>query len=266
MNAIRAALDKARARVSVYPQDGKKLDVSRDRPDLIVTVGQRATQDVAAQNLGTPTLATLIPRQSFEKIAQQRDYRQFSALYLDQPLTRQLDFVRLALPDRTRMGVVLGPESKDALKALQSAANDARLDLAVEQIRSEDELLPALQRVLADSDVLLAMPDTLVFNKGTVQSLLLTTYRYQNPMIGFSQAYVKAGAMAAVYSTPEQIGKQTGEIVMRALAGKVVMLPPPEHPKYFSVSVNYQVARSLGLSVGGEMDMLHRLQHASRHE
>lgn len=266
MNAIRAALDEARTLVNVYPQGGKKLDFSRERPDLIITVGLRATQDVAAQNLGTPTLATLIPRQAFEKIAQQRDYRQFSALYLDQPLARQIDLIRLALPDRGRIGVVLGPESQNALKTLQSATNDAKYGLVVEKISSEGELLPALQRVLADSDVLLALPDPLVFNKGTVQNLLLTSYRHQDPIIGFSQAYVKAGALTAVYTTPEQAGKQAGEIAMRALGGKVVLLPPPEYPKYFSVSVNYQVARSLGISVGDEADILQRLQHKSKHE
>lgn len=266
MNAIRSTLDETRALVSVYPQGGKKLDFSRDRQDLIITVGLRATQDIAAQNLGTPTLAMLIPRRAFEKIAQQRDYRQLSALYLDQPLARQIDLIRLTLPNHTRIGVVLGPESQNALKTLQSAANDAKYGLAAEKIDSEGELLPALQRVLADSDVLLAMPDPLVFNKGTVQSLLLTAYRYQDPMIGFSQAYVKAGALAAVYTTPEQTGKQAGEVAMRALGGKVVLLPPPEYPKYFSVSVNYQVARSMGISVGDEADILQRLQYKSKHE
>lgn len=266
MNAIRVALDETRALVSVYPPGGKKLDFSRDRQYLIITVGLRATQDVAAQNLGTPTLAMLIPRRAFEKIAQQRDYRQFSALYLDQPLARQIDLIRLALPDRTRIGVVVGPESQDALKILQSAANDATYGLVAEKINSESELLPALQRVLADSDVLLAIPDPLVFNKGTVQSLLLTSYRYQDPMIGFSQAYVRAGALAAVYTTPEQAGKQAGEVAIRALGGKVALLPPPEYPKYFSVSVNYQVARSMGISVGDEAGILQRLQHKSRHE
>lgn len=260
MNAIRATLDETRALVSVYPQGGKKQDFSRDRPDLIITVGLRATQDVAAQNLGTPTLAMLIPRQAFEKIAQQRDYRQFSALYLDQPLARQIDLIRLTLPNHARIGAVLGPESQNALKILQSAANDAKYGLVVEKISSEGELLPALQRVLTDSDVLLAMPDQLVFNKGTVQNLLLTAYRYQDPMIGFSQAYVKAGALAAVFTTPEQAGKHAGEVVMRALGGKVLLLPPPEYSKYFSVRVNYQVARSLGISVGDEADILQRLQ------
>ena len=262
-NSMRAALDHgdARAAVNLYSLAEKKIDFSRERPDLIVAVGARSVQELAALNLSIPILATLIPRQAFEKIAGRRDYRQFSAVYLDQPLARQMELIRLALPEKSRIGVVVGPESQENLKALQAAAKEARFGMAVEKISAAEELLPALQRVLADSDVLLAVPDPLVFNKGTVQSLLLTTYRYQDPVIGFSQAYVKAGALVAVYTTPEQVGKQTGEVLLRVLGGRTLMLPLPEYPKYFSVSVNYQVARSLSLSIGDEAVLYQKLKH-----
>jgi ABC-type uncharacterized transport system substrate-binding protein len=267
-NNIRALVEQGavRAAVSIYFPAGKKPDFVRERQDLIVAVGVRAAQEMVALNLTTPILTTLIPRQAFEKIARQRDYRQLSAVYLDQPLARQMELIRLALPDRSRIGVVLGPESQDALNALQLAAKEARFGLAVEKISAAEELLPALQRVLADSDVLLALPDPLVFNKGTVQSLLLTTYRYQDPVIGFSQAYVKAGALAAVYSTPEQAGRQAGEMLQQVLAGKSWVLPPPEYPKYFSVSLNYQVARSLAINVSDEMALYQQLKRTVAQE
>jgi len=267
-NNIRALVEQGavRAAVSIYSPAGKKPDFVRERQDLIVAVGVRAAQEMVALNLTTPILTTLIPRQAFEKIARQRDYRQLSAVYLDQPLARQMELIRLALPDRSRIGVVLGPESQDALNALQLAAKEARFGLAVEKISAAEELLPSLQRVLADSDVLLALPDPLVFNKGTVQSLLLTTYRYQDPVIGFSQAYVKAGALAAVYSTPEQAGRQAGEMLQQVLAGKSWVLPPPEYPKYFSVSLNYQVARSLAINVSDEMALYQQLKRTVAQE
>ncbi|MFH1493987.1 MAG: ABC transporter substrate binding protein [Pseudomonadota bacterium] len=249
--------------VNVHSQSGGKIDFSRENPDLIVAVGVSAAQELAAQNLAIPVLAVLIPRQAFEKIARQRDHKLFSAVFLDQPLARQMELIRLALPDRGRVGVVLGPDSLWAQKSLQAAASGAKLGLAVEKISAAEELLPALQRVLAESDVLLAVPEPLVFNKGTVQSLLLTTYRYQEPVIGFSHAYVKAGALASVHTTPEQVGRQAGEVVSRVLVSRPAWLPPPEYPKYFSVSVNYQVARSLGLSVSDEAVLLQKLKRAS---
>lgn len=261
-NSIRAVLETGapKALLTVYSPAGRKTDFTREHPDLIVAVGVRAAQDLAAQNLSIPVLATLIPHQAFEKIARQRDPRLFSAVFLDQPLARQMELIRQALPDRARIGVLLGPDSQDSLKLLQAAAKEAKFSLAAEKISAAEELLPALQRVLADCDVLLAVPDPLVFNKSTVQSLLLTTYRYQDPVVGFSLAYVKAGALAAVYSVPEQVGKQAGEVIQRMLAAKSWQLPVPEYPKYFSVSVNYQVARSLSLNVADETALFHKLK------
>lgn len=264
-NTIRAIVEQGavRAVVTVYSAAGKKPDFIRERQDMVIAVGVRAAKEMLALNLTTPVLATLIPHQAFEKIAQQRDYRQFSAVYLDQPLERQIELIRLALPGRSKIGVVLGPESQESLKMLQSVAREGRFGLVVEKIGAAEELLPALQRVLSESDVLLALPDSLVFNKGTVQSLLLTTYRYQDPVIGFSQAYVKAGALGAVYTTPEQVGRQTGELLLRVLAGKTWLLPLPEYPKYFSLSLNYQVARSLSISMSDEMALLQKMKRTA---
>ncbi len=264
-SSLRTTLGQSsiKAAVNVYSRSDGKIDFLRETPDLIVAVGVSAAQELAMQNLPIPVLAILIPRLAFDKIARQRDHKLFSAVFLDQPEARQMELIRLAIPDRGRVGVVLGPDSVGSLKSLQAAASEARLGLVAEKISAAEELLPALQRVLAESDVLLAVPDPLVFNKGTVQSLLLTTYRYQDPVIGFSHAYVKAGALASVYTSPEQVGRQAGDIVLRVLANRPTWLPPPEYPKYFSVSVNYQVARSLGLSIGDELSLLQKLKRAS---
>lgn len=267
-SSLRTTLGQSsiKAAVNVYSRSDGKIDFLRETPDLIVAVGVSAAQELAMQNLPIPVLAILIPRQAFDKIARQRDHKLFSAVFLDQPEARQMELIRLAIPDRGRVGVVLGPDSVGSLKSLQAAASEARLGLVAEKISAAEELLPALQRVLAESDVLLAVPDPLVFNKGTVQSLLLTTYRYQDPVIGFSHAYVKAGALASVYTSPEQVGRQAGDIVLRVLANRPTWLPPPEYPKYFSVSVNYQVARSLGLSIGDELSLLQKLKRASEEQ
>jgi putative ABC transport system substrate-binding protein len=267
-NNIRVFIEQGttRAAVSIYSLSGKRPDFVREHQDLIVAVGVRATQEMVALNLTIPILATLIPRSTFEKISRQRDYRQFSAVYLDQPLERQMELIRQTLPDRTRVGVALGPESRDTVELLQFAAKEAKFGLVVEKIGSAEELLPALQRLLADSDVLLALPDPLVFNRGTVQSLLLTTYRYQYPVIGFSKAYVRAGALAAVYTTPEQTGRQAGEMLQCVLHGEAWVLPPPEYPKYFSVSFNYMVARSLAINVCDEMALSRKLKCTAEQE
>lgn len=237
---------------------------------LVVAVGLSATQAAASLDPGVPVLSVLVPRTAFERVARERgrsDSRNFSAVYLDQPFSRQLDLARHALPERTRLGILAGPVAAEQLPLLQAAARGGHFKLGVEKVAREDEIIPALNRLLRDSEALLfVVPDPLVYNRGTIQSILLTTYRYQVPVFGFSQAYVKAGALTAAYSTPVQIGRQVAEIALSLEGGKGRGLPPPQYPKYFSVAVNYQVARSLGIEIDNEAVLYDKVRRSGGQE
>ena len=116
-----------------------------------------------------------------------------------------------------------------------------------------------LENVLSESDVLLAETDPRVFNRNTAQSLFLTSYRYRTPVLGYSRSLTRAGALLSLHTSPAQVGRQTAESVIVALQGKSVNLPLPAHPVYFSVSINEQVARSLGYTLLPEAELEKRL-------
>lgn len=227
---------------------------------VIVAVGAGAMQALAQMNPARPILNVLVPRTAFEKIVQEgrlNDPRYFSAIYLDQPWARQFALIRLALPKRNRVGILLGPDSAELAPLLRAAAQAAGFVAAIEKANSEADMLPALKKLLGESEAILAAPDTAIYNRNTVQAILLTTYRHQVPLFGFSPSYVKAGALAAVYSTPEQIGRQTAEILRQISDPR---LPPPQPPRHFSVSVNPQVARSLALELDDEITLTSKLK------
>ena len=182
---------------------------------------------------------------------------QVAALYLDQPLARRLALLRLAVPQLRRFGVVLGPESRSAEAALRQMAAAQRISFNIETIHDESQLIGSLHRALNGADALFALPDTLVFNRHTAENILLTSYRLGKPVIGYSRAYVLAGALLAVYSTPAQIGRQIGE-TLRALPPSGA-LPPSQHPRYFEVEVNEHVARSFGLHLESGPELTRRL-------
>jgi ABC-type uncharacterized transport system substrate-binding protein len=262
-NRFRATLDGRGIRVSVLGASSLAANggAALAGVDLLVPVGVRATEATLKANNTAPVLATLLPRTAYAQLKKQSGTREraFSAIYLDQPLSRRFALIDVALPERKKVGVLLGPDSAGELRALHTAARDHGHTLAVERITDADELLPALKRVLMDSDVLLALPDSTVFSRQTAQSILLTSYRAQNPLIAYSQSYVSAGALAAVHSTPVQIAQQAAELVLKMFKSSGVTLPAPQYPKYFSVSVNSQVARSMGIAIEDENTLRDRL-------
>jgi len=224
------------------------LAPGRAPPPLVIAIGSGAYAGLAESDLRAPLLATLLPRAAFERHAERaaRQGRTATAVYLDQPPARLLDLLRLTLPERRRIGVLYGPESRQWAPALRQASAERGVTLAVAEMAAGAGLFPLLQDLIDGSDMLLAMPDPHVFNSLTVQNILTATYRRRIPLIGFSPAYVKAGALLAVYSTPSQVGAQAGEIARAWLAGRP--LPAPQSPREFSIGVNGDVARSLGIA------------------
>ena len=265
--ALRAVVDLGQpGRINWRVAHWSQFDSSKPAPQWVVAVGiaaQRGMQQLFAEEAAPPPLlAILVPRLAFERIADQGRLRagSLSVVYLDQPPARQMELLRLALPAARAVGLLVGEESKDHAVVLEKAANERGMGLAVSAVGSGG-LFPALQAVLSDVDVLLALPDPAVFNSQTAANILTAAYRRRVPLVGFSPAYVKAGALLALYSTPTQIGARGGEILRQALAGKT--LPPPQWPRDFDVAVNRDVARSLGL-VLDELRLGEQLRHRDR--
>jgi ABC-type uncharacterized transport system substrate-binding protein len=223
-------------------------------PRIYVALGTQATAALAASQVQAPVLAALIPRSSFERVMRssaRKASHDFTAIYLDQPLQRQLATIRLALPQAKHLGVLWGPDSWPNAPALRAQAVANGLSLKEAGQGGSVNVFSDLQQVLDGSDVLLALADPLVFNSSSIQNILLTTFRAKVPVVAFSPAYVRAGALLALYATPAQVGKQSGALVQAVLRGQ----PLPEQPveaNDFEVSVNEHVARALGLSLDGK--------------
>ncbi len=251
--ALRAELERTRpGTIDWRVAPLSEFDKSTPGPQWVVAVGtkaQRRMQELFADSSAPPpVLAILVPRLAFDQAADQARLRAglLSAVFLDQPAARQMELIRLALPEVRRVGVLVGGEWRMQTAGLEAAAKDRGMKFVKSQVGS-DGLFPALQALLPDIDVLLALPDSEVFNSQTAANILTAAYRHQVPLFGFSPAYVKAGALMALYSTPAQVGKRGGELLRQAMVSK--SLPLPQWPRDFTVGVNKDVARSLGLAL-----------------
>jgi ABC-type uncharacterized transport system, periplasmic component len=230
------------------------------RANLILTVGVKAADLMAGQGGSTPVLAVLVTEDWYQNAGRAKltaGGRSAGAVVLEQPFSRQFRLIRSAFPRATKVGVVVGHKNAGMLEALQRAAETESLTVIGAVADSESALVPTLGQVLKDADLLLAVPDAEVLNRNTVQSVLMTTYRFRDPVVGYSKALSRAGALVSLYSSPEQIGRQAGELAAKTLNGG--KLPGLQWPKYYSVSVNEHVGRSLGVDTPAEEALLGRL-------
>jgi putative ABC transport system substrate-binding protein len=251
--SLRAQLEKAQpGRISWRVEHWSQFTSPKPEPQWVVAVGTAAQRGMQELFAGDPTpppiLAILVPHLAFERIADQKRLNagSLSAVFLDQPPARQLELIRLALPAVRNIGILVSGESRGHVSALAKAASARSLKLVVSPV-DQGGLFPALQSLLSDANVLLALPDPTVFNSQTAANILTAAYRRQVPLVGFSPSWVKAGALLALYSTPAQVGARGGELLLHALAGRP--LAPPQSPQEFVVKVNQDVARSLGIAL-----------------
>ncbi|WP_164549059.1 ABC transporter substrate-binding protein [Amphritea opalescens] len=220
---------------------------------LLITVGSKATEfamQFAAED--SVILSTFIPSQGYHKLSEeyatQLNARRISAtaIYLDQPLERQLKLATQIKPDLKRLGFSLGPDSQYLLPQIESAAAKMNLSLTYQTLTLESNPIQRIQPVMENSDLFMVIPDQSTLNRTTAKWLLYMSLRNRVPLLAFSQNYVKAGAVAACITTPEEIGRYTAEQLHSIMQGTV---PLPSYSPYFTIITNPRVARKLGLKI-----------------
>jgi hypothetical protein len=234
-------------------------------PKLFVGLGAEAARLLAHKPESFSVLCTLLPREAFEQILRESGRHtspEFSALYLDQPIARQIELLHLALPQARRLGLLWGPELQGFANVVEAAAKGRGLQFIGARAEPSEPIYPSLKKVLEEADVLLAVPDRQIYNSTTIQNILLASFRARVPMLAFSPAYVRAGALLALYSSAGQIGHQAGGLALAMLRGRP-QSGGPQYPQEFTVGVNDNVARSLGLALDAN-GLAEALRHQER--
>lgn len=247
-------------RVKVIDLQETERPIVAENSELVIALGVKALEASSKLKFTTPVLGVFTPLPTFNSLLSNsgRDLGNFSAIVLDQPYSRQMLLIKTILPEAKNVGVMLGKTSSQYNELIRDAGEKKAINISIETIHQESELIAKLQKLLDNNDALMAIPDPLVYSRETAQPVLLTTYRHQKPVFGYSQSYVRAGALAAVYSKTKQLAKQAAEIAVKTQAAPG-LLPPPQTPKYFSLSINYQVARSLNIIVADEDKLYKKL-------
>lgn len=182
-------------------------------------------------------------------------------LSIDQPFCRQLRLIVKLNPHWNKVGLLLNHKAAISLDTLQQCGRQYKLELQIVYVDDYPGLIQATDIALSKSDVLLAIADGEIYNRRTIKNILLSAYRHRIPVIGYSDSFVKAGALAAVFTTPQQIGEQAAGIIRHHIAAKGNIVPGHYVPYPYLMSINHQVARALELDLPDQTDILNALLH-----
>jgi len=175
------------------------------------------------------------------------------SILLDQPLRRYLAFSKLLLKIDS-IGIISNAAADSNLNKMP-ILGQLELELKQYHVDPENKLLPVLRGLLQHNDALLMLPRRNIYNRDSLKGVLLTSYRGNKPVISYSPAHVKSGALASIYSSPVDIGRHLAILTNRYLQQKGPGGPHFEFARFYSISTNPRVAHALGLRLPANADL-----------
>jgi ABC-type uncharacterized transport system substrate-binding protein len=217
---------------------------------FVISYGTNAANLILEHKSDSPVIRAMLPKQIRLTNESKFKTRDILNLYIDQPLSRYFNLTKIIIPRATRAGILVHKSNSSLADQYKKIAVDYNLTLKIVFI-DDDRIGNALSSMLDEIDALIALPDSRIHNSKTIPNILTTAYRNKIPVIGFSSAYTKAGAIASVYTSLDDIAKETAEAALELVNFNRFPAQRPSS-KYYSVAVNHRVASSLGINISSE--------------
>ena len=234
-------------------------ELAQKRRMLYVTIGPTALRNVASRKCDCVVIAAFTSSQIWRTVTAELPPSRLlsmTAIYAEPAPADQLRLISLLYKRPVKVAAIVSRET-GFLKPFLSGATP----VVIEDYSASDDINYALNRV-GQAQVLLAMPDSNVYSAENFRNILLSTYRHNQGVIGFSADMVRAGALATTYSNIEHINAQVAELVNDFV--QTGELPPAQFPHYFRTIINEGVAKSLQVSMSDEARKFGREPQARR--
>ena len=187
-----------------------------------------------------------------------------SDLVTRQPACMHLQLIKAINPKWATIGVLSSINSVDETAELSKCAIRFNFDLQIYAITDENDLQKTLETAVEYNKVILAIADPLVYNSRTVKNILLTSYRHRKPVIGYSESFVQAGAVAAIFTPPETVADDAASIISDFFDNNWQFKRNTYNPSGFTVRTNAQVASSLEIKLPDTATILDRINQMSK--
>jgi putative tryptophan/tyrosine transport system substrate-binding protein len=205
----------------------------------VIAIGNRALDEVRNRHAAVPVVAILLLHGSQPSKAD-------AQVDVDISLALQLSAMHALWPGRTRVGIVRNPAlSRYSTEQLEARTRKEGFVPVIVDCDKPANLLKSLAALKGKADFAICFPDAELYNAVTIKPLVMASLESRLPLVGFSRAFVRAGAAAGIYADYRDTGRQAVELVERLLRGEEVS--PDNAPRHIQVAVNQRVARLLGI-------------------
>jgi len=163
---------------------------------------------------------------------------------------KRLEILRELIPQLRRLAIIFnGGNDQTKLEAsdTEAAARELKVDVALLEIRSRQDIAPVFEEFNSQADALYVVVDQLIVaNFNRILTFALST---RLPMIYSTRDFVQTGGLMSYGPSYVDLFRRAGDYVHRILQGAKPTDLPVEQPTKFELVLNLTTARALGLKV-----------------
>ena len=181
--------------------------------EIVVSVGYKAAKVLSKYNSNAKIIYSLIPDDELLQKNLPCPVESCYKVYINQPVDRYLKLYKALFLDGEDEGKNLVFATTGAYSKLLQRINVSAKKYAVRYkiivIEKNENIPRSFINNLNNNDVLLALPNSAIYNANNAKSIILTTYHANVPIIAYSKSFAKAGSLISLYSSIENIAEYT---------------------------------------------------------
>ena len=238
-----------------------ELKVKQDKaimslsPSAIFTIGTKATY-YAKGFKNIPKVFTLVVNPLAEGFCTKegKPLENKTGVLISVSPYEQFKLIKEAVPNAKRIGVVYDPNKSGNIVA--QGLKDAKklgMELIEAPVTHKSKVPEKFESLAGKIDVLWGVVDNTVYNKNSMEFVLLFSLRNKIPFFGFSEHQVKAGALMGIYCDYPNLGIQAAQIVSEILSGKATTEIPLQSPKIVKYAISERASKIMGITLSSKL-------------
>ncbi|KAA0677758.1 ABC transporter substrate-binding protein [Azospirillum brasilense] len=222
------------------------------RPDVIVPISTPSAQAVVASTRDIPVVFTAVTDPVGAQLVRSLDKPGANVTGVSDmaPVAAHVALIREIVPSVKRLGVLYNagePNSVSLVKALKDEAQKAGLTVVEATATKSADAQPAARSLVGKADAIYVPLDNTVVS--ALESVVAVGQQAKLPVFSADTDSVARGTVASIGFDYRQVGRQTGEVVVRILKGEKPGDVPVTFAKGTDLFVNPKSAAAMGVTI-----------------
>lgn len=227
-------------------------EIKQNSPDLILTIGTRATQEIKKSIHNIPIIFSMVLNPEAQGLNDSTNYlpKNLVGVCLDIPLEIQLNTLLISQLPLRRIAVLYQPGQDSAIVAqMKRMANLKGFELILGEIQSEEKIPSVLKDIRYISDVLWLLHNPQTISYSSLKYIMMFCIANNFPVIGLSEHHVKTGALLALRADYHENGRQAGELAIAVLRQGLIKNQTIVSPRKIKLFINKRAAEVMGITI-----------------